>query len=34
MKKNYIVLSLLIVVISIFLTGCMPGNDRYTKDDQ
>lgn len=33
MRKNYIMLSLLIVVISIFLTGCMPGDGSYTHDD-
>ncbi|GMG97049.1 hypothetical protein [Tepidimicrobium xylanilyticum] len=33
MDKKYIVLLLLIIITSMLITGCMPGNGEYTNSD-
>ena len=30
MNRKYLILSLIVIVISVLLTGCMPGNGKYT----
>lgn len=33
MNKKYLILSILIILITMLLTGCMPGGGRYTFKD-
>lgn len=33
MNKKYLILWMLVIIISMLLTGCMPGNGKYTHSD-
>lgn len=33
MNKKYFILSILVIMLAMLLTGCMPGNGKYTSSD-